>query len=460
MHSRLYSLVRAMIVILFITSCRIDFLETYPTGAISNSAVTATTDNAWAALNGIHRALYTRYQMQGAGGLGGHYIVVDSQGDDQVYNANDWYGDVYKWIGPRSADNAYCCYPWRMFYQWIANANVLINGIEGAQGPQPDKDAIKGQALVYRAFCHHRLIQAYADSYVPGIVNNQPGIPLMITSTTEGQPRATVEEVYSQIHKDLDEAIILLEGFSRPDNSHINADVARGIKARVYLTQGKFAEAADYAGQVISPGTYALMDFATYAAGFRDGSALNSEFIWASHIIPSQSDVWANYGAYISRNFGSTSIKTNPRSVSQWLYNRISSTDVRKGLFDDAGGQALSLPPGITLLPTHRLFPYTSEKFIAPSGSDSRIDVPHMRISEMYLIVAEADARMGGHDAEAAEALYTMAVVRDPLYTLSTSTGQALIDEIMIQRRVEICGEGFRWYDMKLLKEPHYRVLA
>ncbi|MCK4826242.1 RagB/SusD family nutrient uptake outer membrane protein, partial [bacterium] len=381
---------------------------------------------------------------------------------DHVVNAISGYSRAYQWVGPRSATDSHCRYPWGMFYQFISNANILINGIDAATGKQADKDAIKGQSLFYRAFCYHRLVQAYADRYVPGAVNSQLGIPLMLSSTTEGQTRATVEAVYTQIHMDLDEAITLLGAFTRPNKSHIIADIARGIKARVYLTQGKFSEAANYAKQVITSGSYSLMDFATYATGFGDGSASDGEFIWASHIVPSQTDVFANFGAYITRNFSSKAIRGNPRSISGWLYNQISATDVRKGLFDDAAGEALTLPTGESLPSKFNRFPYTSEKFIVPSSSssDSRIDVPHLRISEMYLIVAEANARMGGQDAAAAAALYSMAVVRDPSYTLSTRTGQALIDEIMIQRRVELWGEGFRWYDLKRLNEPLNRTQA
>src|SRR5690606_21133411 len=87
-------------------------------------------------------------------------------------------------------------------------------------------------------------------------------------------------------------------------------------------------------------------------------------------------------------------------------------------------------------------------------------DVPLMRAGEMYLIEAEALARLGGRDADAAQALYTLAVNRDPAYTLTTNTGQALIDEIMIQRRVELWGEGFRFYDLKRLNLPLDRTGA
>ncbi|HLU92494.1 MAG TPA: RagB/SusD family nutrient uptake outer membrane protein, partial [Membranihabitans sp.] len=90
---------------------------------------------------------------------------------------------------------------------------------------------------------------------------------------------------------------------------------------------------------------------------------------------------------------------------------------------------------------------------------NSNGDLAFMRSAEMYLIEAEALAR-SGQDAEAASVLYDLAVNRDEEYTLSTNTGADLIEEIMIQRRVELWGEGFRFYDLKRLDLPLDRTGA
>jgi len=80
-------------------------------------------------------------------------------------------------------------------------------------------------------------------------------------------------------------------------------------------------------------------------------------------------------------------------------------------------------------------------------------DVPLMRASEMYLIEAEAYAHMG-NNAAAANALYQIANKRDAAYIMSTSTGTKLLNEILFQRRIELWGEGFRFYDLKRLNLP------
>lgn len=431
------------------TACEKDFLDTYPTDQVSSNAVLLSTDNAMTALNGIHRSLYVRYVSQGRGGIGAYFIHIDEAGEDHVHNANNWSTNL-RWQTNSDPSDAYNRSNWLMFYGWIANANVLINGVDGAEGDQADKDIIKGQALIYRAYCHFHLVQSYGGRYKKGEVNSQLGVPIKLDNSTDPIARNTVEEVYAQINDDIDDAITLLQGYARINKSHINQNVAKGLKARVALVQGDWVNAAKYAAEARAG--YTLMDAATYAQGFQINSESNPEFMWASQIIADQTDTFGNYGAYISRNFSSSAIRANPRSINNLLYDKISATDVRKTLWDPTG-KHLNLPAGVSLLSTHKKFPYTNQKFIAVDNGDSRVDVPLMRAAEMYLIEAEALAR-NNQDVLAAQALFAMAKTRDAAYVLSTKTGTALIDEIMIQRRVELWGEGFRWYDLKRLDLP------
>lgn len=428
------------------TACEEDFLDTYPTDQVSSSTVLLSTDNAMTALNGIHRALYVRYGSQGRGGIGAYFIHIDEAGEDHVHNVNNWSTNL-RWQPNSDPSDPYNRANWLMFYGWIANANVLINGIDGAEGSQAEKDIIKGQALIYRAYCHFHLVQSYGGRYKKGEANSQLGIPIKLDNATDPIARNTVEEVYAQINSDIDEAITLLQGYARSNKSHINQNVAKGLKARVALVQGEWAIAAQFAAEARVG--FTLMNEATYAQGFQINSESNTEFMWASQIVADQTDTFGNYGAYISRNFSSSAIRSNPRSINSVLYNKISATDVRKTLWDPTG-KHLNLPAGVSLLSTHKKFPYTNQKFIAVDNSDSRVDVPLMRAAEMYLIEAEARAR-NGQDGLAAQALFDMVKTRDAAYVLSTNTGATLIEEIMTQRRIELWGEGFRWYDLKRL---------
>ena len=442
-------------------SCQKDFLDTTPTDQASDQLAISSTANALVVLNGIHRSLYVRYEStQGNGGLGAHFIHLDCLGEDHVNNANQWFNRVYQWTAGSSDSDFYSRFPWIFYYHIIANANVILDGVnDDTPGTENERKNLIGQALVYRAFAHYQLVQVYGNRYVPGGNNTQLGVPYKLTNSDEFllQPRNTVEEVYTLANEDLDRAITLLDGLPRTNKSHINVDAARGLKARIALTMGNWDTAIQFAQQARVG--YTLMGQATYALGFRDDTESNSEFIWASHIVSDQTDTFGNFGAYISRNFSSSAIRTNPRSISSLLYDKISDTDVRKTLWDPTG-QHLNLPPGISLLSSHQKFPYTNQKFLAVSNGDSRMDVPIMRAAEMYLIEAEALARKGGNDAAAAQVLYNLVSTRDDAYTLSTNTGQALIDEIMIQRRIELWGEGFRFLDLKRLNLPLDRTGA
>jgi starch-binding outer membrane protein, SusD/RagB family len=135
------------------------------------------------------------------------------------------------------------------------------------------------------------------------------------------------------------------------------------------------------------------------------------------------------------------------------LYNQISNTDVRKQLWDPTGtNTAFPIVAGGTR------FPYMTRKFLLTNPGNSNGDLVFMRSAEMYLIEAEALARQGGQEVAARQALFTLARQRDPNYVLSTNSGQSLIDEIMIQRRVELWGEGFRFYDLKRTNSPLNRT--
>lgn len=425
--------------IVILGSCSDDFLDKKPTEFVNYEGATKTTENLMTLLNGIHRSLYISYENQSEAGLGGLMQQTDLIGDDVVFPiTNGWFLQVYNWSALSNENSQDIRFPYRTYYRIIRNANTIINATDAAIGSTADKNIVKGQALLYRAFSHFQLVQLYGKRYVKGETNSQLGVPIVLSVGNENFPRSTVEEVYTQINKDLDEANILLVGYTKPNNSHLNLNVAQGLKARVALTQGNWEIAADYANKARTG--MSLMSIADYGAGFNDYN--NKEWMWGSHINEVQTQYFGNFGAYMSRNYSSTVIRSCPKAINSKLYNMIPSTDVRSTLFDKTGQHtALALPANFSK------FPYTSQKFLSIGTGDSRCDVPYMRVAEMYLIEAEAKARLGS--ADAVNVLFNFEKTRNPSYTLSTNIGQALIDEILLQRRIELWGEGFRFYDLK-----------
>ncbi|MBP2284326.1 hypothetical protein H4V97_002644 [Flavobacterium sp. CG_23.5] len=451
MKSNYIKLIFCTISIVMLASCSDDFLDKKPTEFVDSDAATKTTANLMTTLNGIHRSLYIQYDgLQNQGGIGGIMQQTDIVGEDIVFPVtNGWFLTVYNWSGLNNENSGDVLYPYRTYYRIIRNANTIINAVDNATGSVAEKNIVKGQALLYRAFCHFQLVQIYGKRYVNGATNSQPGVPIILTVGSDNFPRSTVEEVYTQINKDLDEANTLLIGYVKPNNSHLNLKVAQGLKARVALTQGQWAVAADYANKARTG--LSLMSIPEYGAGFNDYT--NKEWMWGSHINEVQTLYFANFGAYMSRNFSSTVIRTCPKAINSKLYNLIPSTDVRSTIFSKTGQH-----PNITLVAAASKYPYTSQKFLAISTGDSRCDVPYMRTAEMYLIEAEAKARLG--QADATTVLFSFVKSRNPSYVLSANTGQALVDEILLQRRIELWGEGFRFFDLKRTNSPLDRTGA
>ncbi|HMR84294.1 MAG TPA: RagB/SusD family nutrient uptake outer membrane protein [Niabella sp.] len=441
-------------VALLSSGCKKDYLDLKHPSAQTPENIFSTTKNAWTAINGMHRILYVQwYGSQALGGQSGNMLFMDVLGEDFVMTAqaNGWFVSEYRWLGQRNAQSNLNRYHYGFYYTFIGNANMIIKYIDDAVGPQEDKNYIKGQALAYRAWGYYQMIQLYSPRYAAGAGNDAMGLSLVLEPKTGALPRNTVEEVYTQINKDLDDAIALLGPItSRPSKSQLNVNVAKGLKARVALTQQNWALAAQMAAEA-RQGT-SLMSHSQYLAGFSDTG--NPEWIWGVDHRDDHPTYFYSFYAYLG-DFSSTNTRGNPKAINSKLYSMITPTDIRKQLWDSTGTDA-SFP----LVAGGTRYPYMTRKFLLTNPANSNGDLVFMRTAEMYLIEAEALARIPGREADARQALYTLAVNRDPDYVLSSNSGQALIDEILIQRRVELWAEGFRFYDLKRLNLPLDRTGA
>lgn len=433
-------------------SCRNEYLETKPTSSISALSITETADNMMLSINGMHRSMYSRQNdNQGQPGHGGAMMVLDAMGDDVIFpsTGSSWFLSSVRWQDHRSDVGTTPLFIWRFYYKLIRNANVIINDGDKATGNANTKRNAIGQAYAFRAFSHFQIVQAYAKRYDKNSPNPD-GIPLRLIASDDPLARSSVEEVYAQINSDLDKALELLSGINRLHKSHFNENVVRGLKARVALTMENYTLAAEEAKKARQG--FALMSNATYKAGFN--SINNSEWIWGNEIISDQTNYFGNFGAYMSRNFSSLVIRNTPRAVNKLLYDKFPATDVRTQVFDPTGQHtALNLPTN----PQFLKYPYTSQKFLAVSTGDSRVDVPLMRSAEMYLIEAEALAK-AGKEAESKAVFTEFSKNRNPNYVTTTATGNDYINEILDSRRLELWGEGFRFFDLKRLNQPLNRT--
>jgi hypothetical protein len=443
---------------LMLASCKKEMLDTGPTGSADEAAIYTTTSNAANAINGVYRYLYSRFDQQNQPGQGGVMLQLDFMGEDINQSAATWYTTAGSgtggWVSHKNDANGYVSYPFRLYYRCIGNANALIENIDNAEGPEADKKRLKAEALTMRAWSYFNLVQIYAKRYAAGAVNSQPGVSMPLSAKDVKLPRSTVEEVYTQINKDLGDAMTLFATASAaPNKSHLSLNAARAIRARVALTMQDYTNAATYAKQVIDAAAFSLMTNAAYQTGFN--SISNTEWIWGAYVQSDQGDTFGSYFGQISWDGNTTYVRSRPKRINSALYGLITSTDVRKKMWEPAPN-ATNFPLPLS---TYIREPYMSRKF-KTRETPTIGDVPYIRLAEMYLILAEAYANTTGKEADARTALFTLAVNRDPSYVLSTNSGAALINEILVQRRVEFWGEGFRFFDLKRLNQALDRTVV
>ena len=465
-----YTLTFAMAIGL--SSCSEDFLQTVPTDSVSTEIALGSVDNMMLAVNGIHRAMYAQNGLISA--YAGYEFMIPTAeyaAGDALHSAqgNGWFNAMLKWTMHTNATRDDLSYVWFFNYNIIGSANNIINASEGMQ-MSDELHNVLGQVYAYRAWAHFNLVRFFGKAYMVGNPSSDLGVPIMLATEPpyEGLARNTVQEVYNQIKSDLTEAITHFSSASaRVDLSNLNIDVAKGIAAEVYLTIGDWANAAKFANEARKG--YTLMSETQYKSGFN--SVDNPEWIWGSKMITDQTAYFYSYFYYCSNNFNGSQNRSNPKFMNHKLYDLMSDTDYRRDLilkdcpstFDawDKGvnaGRYASKDEYTAAVKTyrgivnngssHNMVPYIHIKLSQSDGpTTSPMDVIIMRAAEMYLIEAEALARQN-KNAEAQDVLFALVSARDSGYAKSTKTGQALVDEILIQRRLELFLEGHRWFDM------------
>ncbi len=442
----------AVLIVLFTAqSCKKDYLETRPTQQLSAGTVFGSLKGAEGAVQGIHRMLYL-YDGQGTYGLASLNVNMDMLGEDLVMHGagNGWYNAAYRWTEFRNVASGDLNYYYFYLYRIIRNANEVIDGIKQ---DTPDFKAIKAQAYYYRAFCHYMLVQLYGKRFdtTPGAANAGLGVVLSLKNDFAKKPRNTVAQVYTSINDDLTKAATDIVGYTRKAKDEININVVKALQARVALTTGKWADAATLASDAIVG--FPLMSQVDYEAGFNN--AANSEWIWGSTTIEEQVDnYFGSFFAYMSLDLSSSNIRTNPKKINADLYNAFPNTDIRLKNFASTATEYTPLVPA-----NFTKAKYQSKKFRAAGLNFGAGGLVYMRSAEMYLIKAEAQAR-NNDEPGARTTLFDLVKARDLSYVKSIKAGTALMDEILLNRRLELWGEGRRFLDLKRLDSPLDRTLT
>ncbi|GHT53738.1 membrane protein [Bacteroidia bacterium] len=442
----------ALVSFTLLTACSDDYLDTKPTNAVSEVTIGESLDNIYMAINGIHRKMVSQdRENQGMGSEPGFRIGFEAMGDDLTWDTQTWHQGFLNWSFVNNPSSSYNFNLWRTYYEFIMNANKILELLDKnfAESSNPTAKYIRGEALAIRAWCHFQLVQLYAKPYRAGQTNGQDGVIIRDNTGMENKVRATVEEVYTMINTDLDESATLLAGYKAKDVTHYSEKVVWGLKARVALAQQNYTKAGEYAAksiQVAESEGLKMMDKSQLIDVFPDITTKTKDAMYASRTQDDQTVYFYSFYAYMSWNFNSTSIRTGIKCINQATYDLMSQTDLRRQWWDPTG--TASVPAT-----SYNQRKYQNRKFTARSTANAVGDFAYMRLTEIYLTAAEAYAR-AGNPTEAKKYFLPFVAQRDPDYTDLGNTGAALAEEIMIHRRIELWGEGFRLFDIKRLGLP------
>lgn len=305
---------------------------------------------------------------------------------------------------------------WRFSYQGINRANTVLAAIPAVKDLSAAKAAqYEGEMLFVRALNYFNLVRYFGG--VPLITEPTSGI-----SEKDNVSRNTQEEVYAQIEADLLKAINLLP--AARNNGHATKGAAEALLVRVYLEQGgaaKWTAARDLATTVITSRGYELVpDFKDV---FATKNSKESIFEIQYSSIDSNSQAFWYFPAPAGRRgFAPT----------QALFDAYEAGDARRD---------------VTIAKTDDGKLYGRKYFRVSNGDDN---VVVLRLPEMYLARAEANARLGAD----------LAVVRSDINAVrkraglldlpvTVSTEDRAITAILQERRVEFAMEGHRFFDLR-----------
>lgn len=489
-------------------SCSDDYLQVDPDSVIDTSMITASVDGAQMAFNGICRSMY--YPWTDFGGNmfpnGEPYFQMlgDVMGQDYYsYMWSNRTGPNYRLVSIAMQDAWMTTNPWRYYYGIIGQCNNILVGIDHASGDAKKRDFVKAQTLTIRAHCYTKLMMFFGPRWIDSRNGELKSIVLRLTPGTGDSPLVTVNKVRESIYNDLTTAIGLFESsnVSRKLGWEPDVNVAHGVYARAALWFNDFDQAASHAADARKG--HPVMTADQYMEGFVEH---NDEWMWYT---PADLQLYywqfgsvyaCNAGYPVEWGFGAGSINYD-------LYRKATPGDIRKELFftpdkckyiplgeavffnnkyvspatmdcsslndqmkinitgyKENRAKSLSESIDVATCPAYDkvggsggiIMPFGAQYKFWSTDKYGTSEFPYMRGAEMCLIEAEA-AYEAGDVTKARACLKELMAKRVEGYDCESLTGEALRDEIRLQRRMELWGEGFNFIDLKRWNLPIVR---
>ncbi len=429
--------------IAFFASCD-KLIEVNPKQSIDTSIALNSQENINAAITDVYVSLkstesYGRDLMSTVEALADDSRVVNRAGGRYVNQASNV---INNHIGG-----------WAVNYSAINKANLVLKALPKSTFTDAKKAELEGEVKFLRALFYFNLVRTFAfDPKVIVTALDKGGVPLLLegvddVSAITYPSRASVAEVYVQLYKDLTDAVAKAPATGAPNKATKAA--ANALFARVALYNEDWDNAIKYSTDALAAGVGRFVSTNEYVGAWRAGS--HPESIFEVLFQTRQENIGVNesvqsaYTTIASVAEATALAAARPTTLppaSGWgavvpttvLIALYDSIDVRKGLYQ------LGLNRSNTITTE-------STKFLGKSGIVYMDNIPVIRVSELYLIRAEAYAKLN----KFVESLADINKIRTRAgIALSTAaTSAALLTEIEKQRRLELAFEGHRWFDLK-----------
>ncbi|GAB3552762.1 RagB/SusD family nutrient uptake outer membrane protein [Spirosoma fluminis] len=399
-------------VTVLVTACD-NRLDVQPTQSIEASQALNTEQDVQITLTGAYDGL-SDVNLYG----GGIQYIGDLVGDNRDVVFGGTYATVDEvWRKAVTTSNTIVRDFWLDGYSTINRTNSVLEALPKVSAA--NRASIEGQARFIRGSLFFELVKAFAKSWNDGTPASNPGVPLVLTSTstvTEADNRArnTVAEVYAQVLDDLTKAEQLLPATQPGGNGFATKGAAAAQLSRVYLQQQNYAAARDAANRVITSGTYSLAP--NFADVFNDATS-GSEMIFKIIITDQDgiNDLNTFYASSLNQGRGDVRVQSKFRQLYE-------AGDVRGQFFNTA---------------TNNTF---TSKF-----NDQYGDVPVVRLAEMYLTRAEANFRL--NTSVGATPLEDVNLIRNR--AKAAPLASVTLNAILLERRLELAFEGQQLADVK-----------
>lgn len=399
-----------------ILSCDSKIDEIAPENSITDSVIFSNKEQALSVVIGMYGESQNDAVLNGT-----PQLLTEWQADNiQFVGSFPTFQEVYEYT--TLATNTSIDGFYENAYDVIRQCNLVIENIPNVEDPSftdSEKDDAVGQAKFLRALVHLQLNNLFGNNTSETNLS-VPLITKVLSVTDPDQERNTIAEVYNQIEIDLNEAIT---GITNTDRSKATAAAAKALLARVKLYRGDYPGARDLANEVINSG------FSTLATNYAFYDTLSNEFIFT---LANTSNDGQTTGEGWS---GLTQPVPNGRGDAPFSQNLIDAFaeepgDLRFSSLTQTGTDASGLVKTFTT------------KF--PDAITNSGNAPLIRITEMYLIRAECNFRLTTSIGDTALNDINRLRSRANIGNLATLT----IDNILNERRKELCFEGLRRMDL------------